>query len=107
MGIVVGKIPVIYDDDPRLSSVWKGDVGDGISERNSSQGGGGGDDGGGPEVPKRPQLSDIIFKGFETYDDSNGLQKVKAKFRIYNSSTQEIDGFSFALTKPDTQGGRA
>jgi hypothetical protein len=108
MGIQVGKTSVIYDDDPRLSNVWKGDIGEDVSERSSTVGGGGGGGGGGgPELPKRPQLSDIIFKGFDTYDDSNGMQKVKAKFRVYNSSTEEIDGFSFALTKPDAQGGRS
>jgi hypothetical protein len=32
---------------------------------------------------------------------------VKAKFRIYNSSKSEIDGFAFALTLPDQQGGRS
>jgi len=35
------------------------------------------------------------------------MQRVKAKFRIYNSSKEEIDGFVFALTKPDSQGGRS
>jgi hypothetical protein len=105
MGIQSGKISVIYDDDPRLADVWKGKTGEVTSSL--ELGGSGGGDGGGPEIPKRPQLSDILFKGFITYSDSSNVQRVKAKFRIYNSSKEEIDGFLLALTKPDTQGGRA
>ena len=108
MGIQSGKISVIYDDDPRLADVWKGKTGEtrSIAELDGF-GGGGGDDGGNPGVPERPQLSDIIFKGFLPYSDSSNVQRVKAKFRIYNSSKEEIDGFLLALTKPDTQGGRS
>jgi hypothetical protein len=112
MGIQVGKTPVIFDDDPRLAAVWKGANSSTEEVPNpfpfSSYG-----DGGGPPPPPpppgtdRPQLSDILFKGFEPYDDALGMQRVKAKFRIYNSSKEQIDGFLFALTKPDTQGGRS
>ncbi len=107
MGIQSGKISVIYDDDPRLADVWKGNTGDikSIGESDGFGGGGGGDDG--PGGPERPQLSDIIFKGFLPYSDSSNVQRVKAKFRIYNSSKEEIEGFALALTKPDTQGGRS
>jgi hypothetical protein len=108
MGIQAGKLAAIYDDDPRLASVWKGNTGSTQSDGETS---GGGDDpgsgGGDPGTAARPQLSDIIFRGFESYDDSFGVQKVKAKFRIYNSSKSEIDGFAFALTLPDKQGGRS
>jgi hypothetical protein len=108
MGIQAGKTVVLYDDDPRLADVWKGNTGE-TKSRTESGDGGGGDGGGGDggDGPTRPQLNDIILKGFETYNDSNGMQKQKAKFRIYNSSKQEIDGFLFALTISDTQGGRA
>ena len=112
MGIQVGKTPVIFDDDPRLAAVWKGRTSSSEEVPNpfpfSSYG-----DGGGPPPPppppgtERPQLSDIIFKGSESYDDAKGIQRAKAKFRIYNSSKEEIDGFIFALTISDKQGGRA
>jgi hypothetical protein len=108
MGIQAGKLATIYDDDPRLAAVWKGAPGS--TTQYSSETSGGGDDdstGSDPGGATRPQLNDIIFKGFESYDDSFGVQKVKAKFRIYNSSKSEIDGFAFALTLPDQQGGRS
>jgi hypothetical protein len=107
MGIQAGKLATIYDNDPRLAAVWKSDPG---SIQSNGETSGGGDDespGGDPGGATRPQLNDIIFKGFESYDDSFGVQKVKAKFRIYNSSKSEIDGFAFALTVPDQQGGRS
>ena len=108
MGIQAGKLATIYDNDPRLAAVWKSDPGS-IQSNGETSGGGGDDDstGSNPSVSTRPQLNDIIFKGFEPYDDSFGVQKVKAKFRIYNSSKSEIDGFAFALTVPDQQGGRS
>lgn len=112
MGIQVGKTPVIFDDDPRLAAVWKGKTSSSEEVANpfpfSSYG-----DGGGPPPPPpppgidRPQLSDIIFKGYETYDDELGMQRVKAKFRIYNSSKEQIDRFFLVLTQPDAQGGRS
>lgn len=112
MGIEVGKIAVIFDDDPRLATVWKGKVGETKTlsspfpfSTGNSQGDNGGDPG--SNEGNRPQLADIVLKGFEPYDDSFGVQKVKAKFRIYNSSEEAIDGFLYALTKPDAQGGRA
>lgn len=110
MGIQVGKTPVIFDDDPRLAAVWKGVNSFSEEVPNpfpfSSYGEGGGD---GPNPPgvERPQLSDIFFKGFEVYDHSSNTQRVKAKFRIYNSSKEEIDGFILALTQSDAQGGRS
>jgi hypothetical protein len=105
MGIQSGKISVIYDDDPRLAAVWKGKPQETTEIEDARFGGG---DGGGedPRQADRPQRSDIVFKGSETYDDDFGIKKAKARFRIYNSSTEKIDGFSFALTKPDAQGGR-
>jgi hypothetical protein len=111
MGIQVGKTPVIFDDDPRLAAVWKGANSFSEEVGNPFPFSSGGDGGNPPPPPpppiERPQLSDIIFKGFETYDHSSNIQRVKAKFRIYNSSKEEIDGFVFALTKPDAQGGRS
>jgi hypothetical protein len=105
MGIQSGKISVIYDDDSRLAAVWKGKPEE-TREREDARfgvGDGGGED---PKQADRPQRSDIVLKGFESYDDDLGVKKVKAKFRIYNSSTEKIDGFSFALTLSDQQGGR-
>ena len=114
MGIEVGKIPVIFDDDPRLAGVWKGKSGsvDFVSEPFPYSQGvveGGDDDGEDPDKPngKRPQLSDIILKGFELYEDASGMQRAKAKFRIYNSSEEQIDGFLYAITISDAQGGRS
>ena len=111
MGIEAGKIAVIFDDDPRLAAVWKGKSGETKPITGSfpfSSGNSGGNNGGNPDPNiSRPQLSDITLTGFETYSDSSNMQKVKAKFRIYNSSKEQVDGFIFALTKPDTQGGRA
>jgi hypothetical protein len=113
MGIEVGKIPVIFDDDPRLAAVWKGESGVSRTSsgsfpfsQSSSEGGDGGDDPGNPSG-KRPQLSDIVLKGFDLYEDASGMQRAKAKFRIYNSSEEQIDGFLYAITISDTQGGRS
>ena len=113
MGIEVGKIAVIFDDDPRLSAVWKGESGETKSTSASFPFTQGTSDPGGPPPPppppngKRPQLSDIILKGFELYEDSSGMQRAKAKFRIYNSSEESIDGFLYAITISDQQGGRS
>ena len=113
MGIEVGKIPVIFDDDPRLAAVWKGESGVSRASsgsfpfsQSSSEGGDGRDDTVNPSG-KRPQLSDIVLKGFELYEDASGMQRAKAKFRIYNSSEEQIDGFLYAITISDTQGGRS
>ena len=43
---------------------------------------------------------------FHCMTDS-GMQRAKAKFRIYNSSEEQIDGFLYAITISDTQGGRS
>jgi len=111
MGIQVGKTPVIFDDDPRLAAVWKGKNQFTEELENPFPFSSGGDGGEPPPPPppntKRPQLTDIIFKGSEGYDDAKGIQRVRAKFRIYNSSKEEIDGFIFALTLSDKQGGRS
>lgn len=105
MGIQSGKISIIYDNDPRLAAVWKGRIGEVIERPDPFSGnGGGGNDF--PEI-NRPQLSDIIFKGSESYDDALGMQRVRAKFRIYNSSKEAISGFSLTLTIPDQAGGRS
>jgi hypothetical protein len=113
MGIESGKIAVIFDDDPRLAAVWKGKSGETKSATQSfpftATTSGGNNDGGDddPKNGKRPQLSDIVLKGFELYEDSSGMQRARAKFRIYNSSEEQIDGFLYAITISDTQGGRS
>jgi hypothetical protein len=110
MGIEVGKIAVIFDDDPRLATVWKGKVGETRTLSRPfpfSTGNSEGDNGGDPDPKEgnRPQLSDIVLKGFELYEDASGMQRAKAKFRIYNSSEEAIDGFLYAITIADAQGG--
>ncbi len=112
MGIEVGKIAVIFDDSPRLAAVWKGEMREERSIENPFPFSSGGSDGGGPgpSFPpnvKRPQLSDIVFKGFDLYEDASGMQRAKANFRIYNSSEEPIDGFLYAITISDAQGGRS
>jgi len=114
MGIDAGKIAIIFDDDPRLAGVWRGESGETQSISVSfpfTQTTSGGSDGGSedPNNPngKRPQLTDIVLKGFELYEDASGMQRAKAKFRIYNSSEEQIDGFLYAITISDKQGGRA
>ena len=112
MGIEAGKIAVILDDDPRLAAVWKGETGAtktiaGSFPFSQSSGSGGDEPPPPPPGTKRPQLSDIVLKGFELYEDASGMQRVKAKFRIYNSSEEQIDGFLYAVTISDSQGGRA
>lgn len=113
MAIDAGKTPLIIDSDPRLSQVWKSDivaskeVADSFPfSRSVGFGSNSSGDVGGLNA-NRPQLSDIILKGFETYTNSAGIQKVRAKFRIYNSSKQNIDGYQYVLTISDKQGGRA
>lgn len=112
MGIEAGKIAVIFDDDPRLAAVWKGKSGETQASTASfpfsatAAGGAPGDGDSDPRTGKRPQLSDIVLKGFELYEDASGMQRARAKFRIYNSSEEQIDGFLYAITISDTQGGR-
>lgn len=114
MGIEAGKIAVIFDDDPRLAVVWKGESGTTqtvsgsfpFTQSTSGSGDGGNEDPNNPSG-KRPQLTDIVLKGFELYEDASGMQRARAKFRIYNSSEEQIDGFLYAITISDKQGGRA
>jgi len=113
MAIDAGKTPLIVDSDPRLSRVWKSDTlgSKEISESFPFSQAVGFQSNASANVlgldANRPQLSDIILKGFETYTTGAGIQKVKAKFRIYNSSKQKIDGYQYVLTISDKQGGRA
>lgn len=113
MAIDAGKTPLIVDSDPRLSRVWKSDIlgSKDISESFPFSQSVGFESNSPGDVAglnaNRPQLSDIILKGFETYTNSAGIQKVRAKFRIYNSSKQNIDGYQYVLTISDKQGGRA
>jgi hypothetical protein len=114
MAIEVGKLSPIVDDDPRLADVWRGkiqqlDKGELRSfPFGSGLGNGGGNNPGDPDPTKRPQLSDIVKPiTFELYEDASGMQKVKAKIRIYNSSGESIDRFAVAHTLSDNQGGRA
>jgi hypothetical protein len=112
MGIEAGKIAVILDDDPRLAAVWKGETGDikaiaGSFPFTSAFNSGDPKDPPTDPTGKRPQLSDIVLKGFELYEDASGMQRAKAKFRIYNSSEEQIDGFLYAVTISDAQGGRS
>jgi hypothetical protein len=114
MGIEAGKIAVIFDDDPRLAAVWKGESGTfKVTSQtfpftpSESGGDNTGDEDKEDKSGKRPQLTDIVLKGFELYEDSSGMQRARAKFRIYNSSEEQIDGFIYAVTISDQQGGRA
>jgi len=116
MTIEAGKTaPIIDDEDQLLSSVWKakgtkffeGKTGSFPFGSSGSSGSliGGPED---PELPRekdRPQLSDIEYLGSETYYDASGMQKAKAKFRIYNSSGESLEKYALALTLSDKQGG--
>jgi len=107
MGIQSGKISVIYDDDARLADAWKGRPA-GTDIKMDPLVGNGGDEGSdGPTNPNRPQRSDVVLKDIVKQTSDSGIEKRKAIFRIYNSSKEKIDGFSFALTIPDQEGGRA
>ena len=106
MGIQSGKLPVIYDDDPRLSDAWKGRPAGENIKMDPLVGSGGDQGSDGPTNPNRPQRSDIVLKDIvEQLTDSN-VERRKAIFRIYNSSKEKIDGLSFALTLSDKEGGR-
>lgn len=113
MKIEAGKTaPIIDDEDRLLSDVWKskptaqlkGKIGS-FPFSSSFVVGDGPDD---PERPgdERPQLSDIQYLGSETYYDASGMQKAKAKFKIYNSSGEALEKYALVLTLSDQQGGR-
>lgn len=114
MKIEAGKTaPIIDDEDTLLSDVWKskptaqlkGKTGSFPFSSSFSVG----DDPGDPGDPvdgERPQLSDIEYLGSETYYDASGMQKAKAKFKIYNSSGESLEKYALVLTLSDQQGGR-
>lgn len=113
MTIEAGKLSPIVDDDPRLADVWKGKIDNSSKGKTrsfpfgSGVGSGGSDDPEQPDPTKRPQLSDIVKPVlFELYEDASGMQKVKAKIRIYNSSGESLEKFLVAHTLSDKQGGR-
>lgn len=113
MAIEAGKTaPIIDDEDQLLSSVWKAKAAKNLQGKTGSFpfGGSGVAPGGpgGPEDPDkdRPQLGDIQLIGFDEYEDSSKMQKYKAKFRVYNSSGEDLEKFLVAITLSDTQGGR-
>jgi len=115
MTIEAGKTaPIIDDEDQLLSSVWKakatkfldGKTGNFPFGSSGSSGSvGPGDPLDPPGEKDRPQLSDIQYLGSETYYDASGMQKAKAKFRIYNSSGEQLEKYALVLTLSDKQGG--
>jgi hypothetical protein len=116
MSIEAGKLaPIIDDEDQLLAEVWKskpqeqfkGVKGSFPFNSSGSSDAPGGDDPKDPEKGARPQLSDIQLIGFEEYEDSSKMQKYKAKFRVYNSSGEDLEKFLVAITLSDTQGGRS
>ena len=56
MGIQSGKISVIYDNDPRLSDVWKGRPAGEDVKMDPLVGNGGDEGSDGPATPNRPCL---------------------------------------------------
>lgn len=106
MGIQSGKISVIYDNDPRLSDVWKGRPAGEDVKMDPLVGNGGDEGSDGPTAPNRPQRSDVVLKDIVKHITDSGVEKRKAIFRIYNSSKEPISGLSFALTLSDQEGGR-
>ena len=114
MAIEVGKTaPIIDDEDQLLSAVWKARSAKQLEGKTGSfpfSSSGSFSDPGNPEDPPgekgRPQLSDIEYLGSETYYDASGMQKAKAKFRIYNSSGEALEKYALILTLSDQQGGR-
>jgi hypothetical protein len=114
MGIEAGKLaPIIDDEDQLLADVWKAKSAEQLKGATGSfpfGNAGGGDNPPPPPPPppgNRPQLSDIQLVGFEEYEDSSKMQKYKAKFRVYNSSGEDLEKFLVAITLSDTQGGRS
>lgn len=113
MAIEAGKTaPIIDDEDQLLSGVWKAKAAESFKGKTGSfpfSSSGSFEGPGGPEKPgekDRPQLSDIQYLGSETYYDASGMQKAKAKFRIYNSSGEALEKYALILTLSDQQGGR-
>lgn len=114
MGIEAGKLaPIIDDEDQLLADVWKAKSAKQLKGAAGSFPFGNAGGGGNPPPPpppppgNRPQLSDIQLVGFEEYEDSSKMQKYKAKFRVYNSSGEDLEKFLVAITLSDTQGGRS
>ena len=116
MGIEVGKLaPIIDDEDQLLAEVWKAKNKEQLKGKSGSfpfGSTGAGDNPPPPPPPpppgvNRPQLSDIQLTGFEEYEDSSKMQKYKAKFRVYNSSGEDLEKFLVAITLSDTEGGRS
>jgi len=115
MTIEAGKIaPIISDNDKLLAEVWKAKPKEQFKGVNGSfPFGSSGSVPGGPKDPEdpsekgRPQLSDIQYLGSETYYDASGMQMAKSKFRIYNSSGEELEKYALIITLSDQQGGRA
>jgi len=113
MTIEAGKTaPIIDDEDQLLSSVWKAKATKKLDGKtgsfpfsSSGSSGGPGDPPGPPGEKDRPQLSDIEYLGSQPYYDASGMQKAKAKFRIYNSSGEPLEKYALVLTLSDKQGG--
>jgi hypothetical protein len=113
MSIEAGKLaPIIDDEDQLLAEVWKSKPQEQFKGakgsfpfKSSGSSSGGGDN---PEDPRkeRPQLSDIEYIGSETYYDASGMQMAKSKFRIYNSSGEDLEKYALVITLSDQQGGR-
>jgi hypothetical protein len=111
MKIEAGKTaPIIDEEDRLLADVWKSRPLDQLKGKTGafpfrspgfSITGDPGDD----EDGNRPQLSDIEYLGSEAYSDASGMTRFRAKFKVYNSSGEDISKFSVALTLSDQQGG--
>lgn len=114
MTIEAGKTaPILDDKDQLLSTIWKARPQQQFEGKTgsfpfSSSGSftGIGDPGDPIDEKGRPQLSDIEYLGAETYYDASGMQKAKAKFRIYNSSGEPLEKYALIITLSDQQGGR-
>lgn len=111
--LIPGKKPIVTDEI-ELADPWKVDRFKGGLIRSgaftgSGRGASGGGNGGGdnPDPNGRPSLSDITLVGFDSYYDAAGMVRIKAKFRVYNSSGEDLEKFAVAVTISDTKGGRA